>query len=208
MSDKKFILVGYSGHALIVVEAAKRAGLVPTGYIDLIEAKFNPFNIEYLGSEDNPNALIWLRSEKLIHGIGNNSIRYRIAVTLRKKGKEFSTVIHPNAIVSSYSKIASGSFVAQGAIVNPFAEIGQDVILNTGCIIEHECQIQNAAHIAPGAILTGNVKVGKRSFVGANAVVKQGLTIGDDVIIGAGSVVLHDIDCNETWVGNPARKIR
>ena len=37
--------------------------------------------------------------------------------------------------------------------------------------------------------------------------VKGGIVIGENAIVGAGSLVNRSIPDNETWAGNPARKI-
>jgi len=51
-------------------------------------------------------------------------------------------------------------------------------------------------------------RIGCGAMIGAAVVVLPGITIGAGAIIGAGSVVTQDIPANETWVGNPARKLR
>ena len=43
--------------------------------------------------------------------------------------------------------------------------------------------------------------------MGVSSCVKQGTNIGDNALIGAGSVVVKQVPKNETWVGNPAKKI-
>ena len=50
--------------------------------------------------------------------------------------------------------------------------------------------------------------VKKGASIGANATIICGVTIGEGAMIGAGSVVTKDVPSGETWVGNPARRIR
>lgn len=52
------------------------------------------------------------------------------------------------------------------------------------------------------------VRIGDDVWIGANATILPGVTIGNGAIIGAGAVVTHDVPAGETWVGNPARRIR
>lgn len=205
MSANKCILIGYSGHGYVVAEAALESGINIMGYSDKDELQKNPFDIEYLGFENSEDFIGWGLEASFIIGIGDNTIRQKIAGVIISKGKKLETVISKSASVSETAKIGKGVFINRSAAVNALAEIGDNVILNTGCIIEHECFLGNAVHIAPGAVLAGNVKVGERSFIGANSVVKQGVTIGRNVTVGAGSVVVKDIPDNEIWVGNPAK---
>ncbi|WP_242919262.1 acetyltransferase [Pontibacter liquoris] len=204
------ILLGYSGHAYVVADAIKKLGLDLIGYCDRSEAKFNPFYLKYLGDEKDENTLTQIKAydASFFIGIGDNVIREKLTEYLTERKLNNTSIIHPSAIVAGYAAIGNGSFISAGAMINPMAQIGKGVIVNTGAIVEHECNIGDYAHIAPGAVLAGNVMVGKSSFIGANAVVKQGVKIEDSVIIGAGTVVINDVAANQTWVGNPARRIK
>jgi acetyltransferase-like isoleucine patch superfamily enzyme len=207
---KKVAIAGYSGHAYVVAESVLANGMELVGYLDVEEAHQNPFNIPYLGSENNEATLGLLKDKNITValGIGNNQVRMKIFTALEFAGIELCSVIHPKAIVSSYSHIAEGCFVAAGAIIQAFAEVGKGSIINTGAIVEHECVIENFCHVAPGAILTGNTRLGQTGFFGAGATCKQGVVIGKNCVIGAGATVTSDVPDNETWVGVPAKKIK
>lgn len=207
MSDKKSILVGYSGHSFVVAEAAIENEIQLEGYSDKKEVANNPLNLKYLGCENDEDFIGWQQDSSFILAIGDNNIRQKIADIIDSKSKKCETIIHQSASISRSVQIGSGTFIARNVAINAFAIIGKNVILNTACVIDHECHIADTVHIAPGAVLAGNVKVGKMSFIGANAVVKQGIIIGNNVTVGAGTVVLKNIADNEVWVGNPARKI-
>ena len=207
MLDKNSILIGYSGHALVIAEAAIENGISIIGYSDKEATILNPFKLEYLGFEKDQDFIGWEKDCSFILGIGDNYLRQRIAKIIANKNKTIKIVIHASASISPSSVIGSGTFINRNVSVNALAVIGENVILNTGCIVEHECVLEDAVHIAPGAVLAGNVYVGERSFVGANAVIKQGIVIGKDVIIGAGSVVIKDVQDGKKIVGNPSREI-
>jgi acetyltransferase EpsM len=205
--DNKIILIGYSGHAMVVADAALDNGLNIIGYAEQKIIQNNPFNLKYLGYEKEETFIGWQLDADFLIGIGDNYIREKVFNTIIKRGKEVKTLKSTTSIISKYTTIGTGTFVSNNVTINACSKIGMNVILNTGCIVEHECNIGNSAHIAPGAVLAGNVTIGERSFIGANAVLKQGVVIGNDVIIGAGTVVLHDIPDNMKIVGNPSRFI-
>lgn len=207
MSDRKVILIGYSGHAYVVAETALENGLEIIGYTDKEKADSNPYNLSYLGIEKNDDFIGWQREVSFILGIGDNRLRQNIAHFIESKGKTSHTLIHATASISKTSTIGSGTFINKNVSVNALATIGKNVILNTGCIVEHECVLADAVHIAPGAVLAGNVTIGERTFVGANAVLKQGIIVGKDVVIGAGTVVITDIPDGKIVVGNPGKII-
>ena len=200
------ILIGYSGHAYVVHGILTAAGIIVTGYCDKEEKAFNPFQLDYYGSEESGEALLALQHKGCLIAIGDNPTRCAVYDRLSLKGIRIMNAIHPAAIIDGSVKISGQAvMIAAGVIINPFAEIGTGVICNTGCIIEHENRIGNFAHIGPGAVLCGNVKVGERSFVGANAVIRQGINIGKNALIGAGAVVVKDVQDHAVITGNPGR---
>ena len=59
MSDRKIILVGYSGHGLVVADTALENNLNVIGYTEKSINGINPYNLEYLGDESSPNFGLW-----------------------------------------------------------------------------------------------------------------------------------------------------
>jgi sugar O-acyltransferase (sialic acid O-acetyltransferase NeuD family) len=205
VSDKKVILIGYSGHAYVVIETVLDNGFQIHGYSDREKAFSNPYCLDYLGFEKADHFIGWQKEVSFVLGIGDNKLRQSIADLIESKGKNIELIIHKTANVSNSAVIGKGSFINKNVVVNALVVVGKNVILNTGCIIEHECELQDAVHIAPGVVLAGNVVVGERTFIGANSVVKQGVKIGKDVVVGAGTVIINDIPDEVIVVGNPGR---
>jgi sugar O-acyltransferase (sialic acid O-acetyltransferase NeuD family) len=205
--NKEVVLVGFSGHGLVVADAAIASNMNLRYYTDKKQITKNPFDLAYLGFEDDLDFSFWDKEYDYILGIGDNVIRRKTADLLISKGVDLLNVIHPSASISAKVQFGIGNFISRNVSVNALVEIGDICILNTGCILEHECIIGNGVHIAPGAVLAGNVEIGDNTFVGANSVIKQGVRIGVNVIIGAGSVILKDIADNRKIVGNPGKEI-
>ena len=201
--NKRIVLIGYSGHSYGCVEVAIKQGFSIVGYYDVLEKISNPYNLKYLGHEDNIDS-----NNKVFITLGDNSIRRKIYEKLRSNNIFLNTIlIHSDTTISKSSLIEEQNFVSAGVIINPQVKIDVGCIINTGAIIEHDCYIGKFSHIAPGAVLAGNVSIGSGCFIGANAVIKQGVKVGDNVIIGAGAVVLKDINSNTVFAGNPAKQI-
>ncbi len=204
---KQNILLGYSGHAFVVLEAALMIGMKIKGYTSKTIADINPYQLDYLGDEKSTEFVKYFDEAQFVLGIGDNTIRTQVASYVRSKGCQCATIIHPDSSVSHYAEIGKGTFIARNAAVNPLCKVGENVIINTSASIDHECIIGAGSHIAPGAVLAGDVTIGMNSFIGANAVIKQGVIIGDNVVIGAGTVVLKKVKSGAIIVGNPARAI-
>lgn len=201
--------MGYSGHGFVICDVCERNNLTIIGYCDNEEKSLNPYQLAYLGNENEPAIIEQLRSISYFIAIGNNKIRAKIQANLIQKGLPLAiNLIHPSAQLSTKIQLSRGILIAPNVVINPLAAISEGVICNTASVIEHEVKIGKYSFIGPNATLLGAVEVGDFSFVGANAVVKEGVKIGNNVTIGAGSVVIKDVKDNQTVVGNPQRIIK
>ena len=207
MSDNKIVIIGYSGHGLVVADSALKGQLNLKYYTEKEIMPVNPDELDYLGFESDSSFSAWSESYDYIIGIGDNAIRSKVANIVISKSKTLVSVIDPSSIVSSYAKIGVGTYIGKRTVVNTMAQIGEYCILNSGSIIEHDCRISNGVHVAPGATVLGNVKIGEQTFIGANAVIKENISIGKHVVVGAGAVVIKDIPDHTRVVGNPAKTI-
>ena len=200
------ILVGYSGHAFVIYGILHAAGKKVTGYCDVTEKEYNPFNLTYFGPENSEAGLDAIKQHGYFIAVGDSLLRKKIFDNLQQKKLVPFNAIHPSAVIDAFATIAAaGVMIAAHVVINPLAEVGTGVICNTGCIIEHECIVGDFAHIGPGAVLCGNVKIGAGTFVGANAVIKQGITIGKNAMIGAGAIVVKDVADSITVIGIAAK---
>lgn len=203
--NQAIILIGLGGHSFIVTEAALDAGLKIQGYLDHTEKSLNPYELPYLGSEQNKLLLESYRDSPFHVSIGDNQLRKKIVLQLNQHEVNYAKIYHTSSIIASNAKIGYGSFCSAKTVVQPLAKIGHHCILNTGSIIEHECILGDFVHIAPGSILCGNVTVGEGTLIGAGSVIRPGIQIGKNCVIGAGSVVVRNIEDNSTVFGNPAK---
>lgn len=138
--------------------------------------------------------------------VGNNLARLHEA---RLWGHErLISVIHPASMVSHFSSVGLGCYVAAGAVIGPGAAVGVGAIINHGVVVDHDVQVGAFSHIAPNATLGGGVEIGQRVLVGSGAVVLPALVIADDVIVGAGAVVTTDLKEPGSYAGIPARRIK
>ena len=137
--------------------------------------------------------------------IGNNQFRQREAGAWGHE--RLVSVVHPTAVISVFSSMGAGCFIAAAAVIGPSAQLGIGVIVNHGAVVDHDVEIGSFSHIAPNASLGGHVKLGQRVLIGSGAVVLPSIVIGDDVTVGAGSVVNANLLESGTYAGIPARKI-
>lgn len=146
--------------------------------------------------------------------IGNNNVIHSGAIicvdglgcfrnadgTLTEFPQLGGVIIKDNTYIGANTHIASGSL--------------SDTIIENGCKINGMCFIGSNVHlqanvwITGSTMLAGSVKVGKNTTIYSNVVVRDWCIIGENAIIGMGSVVTKHIPSGETWIGNPARKLK
>ncbi|MDY6207029.1 MAG: acetyltransferase [Prevotella sp.] len=191
-------LYGASGHAKVIIDILKAAGIGVGKLIDdnFLVKELNGIPVSHDVEENEP----------VIISIGNNSVRKKIATQYNHL--EFGKAVHPSAIISPSVAIGEGTVVMQGAILQADSQIGKHCIINTGASVDHECIIEDYTHISPHATVCGNSHIGEGTWIGAGATVIQSVNIGKWSVIGAGSVVIEDIPDGVIAVGNPCRIIK
>ena len=198
------LIFGAGGHGRVLVDAA----LLMNRWSRIVvsDRKLPDNQSELLPGIELLTVLTTQALDISVHiAIGNNQFRQREAGAWGLE--RLVSVVHPGAIVSVFSSVGAGCFVAAGSVVGPSAHVGMGVIVNHGAVVDHDVLVGSFSHIAPNASLGGHVKLGQRVLIGSGAVVLPSIVIGDDVTVGAGSVVNTNLLEPGTYAGIPARKI-
>ena len=198
------LIFGAGGHGRVLVDAALLVHQWPR--IVVSDRKLPDNQSELLPGIDLLTVAAALTLGPSVHvAIGNNQFRQKEAGAWGHE--RLVSVVHPAAVVSVFSSLGAGCFVAANAVVGPSARVGMGVIVNHGAVVDHDVEVGSFSHIAPNASLGGHVKLGQRVLVGSGAVVLPSIVIGDDVTVGAGSVVNANLLESGIYAGIPARKI-
>ena len=165
-------------------------------------------SITVLGGDEMLDDAIFLRDHDFVPGVGDRSLRRRLAQAVLDRSGKLLPVRHSSSVVAADVVIGDGAVLLAGTVVNPGVSIGGFVVMNTGATVDHDCTLEDGAEVGPGAHLAGSVVCREDAFVGIGACVVQGLEIGAGATVGAGAVVLNDVAPGTTVVGNPARLLR
>ena len=194
-------LIGAGGHASVVADVARRAGVTRITLWSDGEADLSRF----------PSGTVHAPLERLdvdapvVLAVGDLASRRALRERFRCVAP---AIVDPSATLSERALVGHGTVVMPACVVNVNARIGEDAILNTGCIVEHDCDIGVNVHLSPGVRLAGAVRVGAHAHLGIGAVVLPGIAIGAGAIVGAGAVVHRDVVPGATVAGVPARPLR
>lgn len=148
----------------------------------------------------------------VISGIGVPSLRMITMAKASAAGFGFTTLVHPNVMMSKWNEIGAGTVICAGNILTTNIKLGKHVQINLDCTIGHDVVVDDYSTISPGVHISGYVHIGKRVYIGTGAVIINGtkenpIVIEDDVIIGAGASVTKSIPKGMTWGGVPARSL-
>lgn len=199
---KKVVIIGASGHAKVIADIVIKNGDKLVGFLDdNIQLPEKVIGYPYLGVISDYAK--YADDCSFVIGIGNNSIRKKIADSMNVK---WYTAIHPSAQIAIETVIGEGTVVMANAVINTSARIGMHCIINTAAIIEHDCKIGNYVHVSPNASLCGTVTVEDSTHIGAGATIKNNISVCGDVVIGVGGSVVKNINEKGTYIGVPAQK--
>ena len=205
--DQHLVILGASGHAKVVLESAREAGIAIAGLIAP-----GPVGSEFLGCSilGDDNLLLepqFRNDNRFIVALGDVEKRRRLSLRIIELGATLATVIHPRCVLSPTAKVGPGSVIVAGAVVNADASIGRFCIVNTGATIDHDVVLRDGVQVCPGAHLAGNVHCDEDAFIGTGATVIPNVSVGASAIVGAGAVVIRNVPAKIKVAGNPARPI-
>lgn len=147
-------------------------------------------------------------SRQVAIAIADAAIRRRLADQCSAAGIGFVHVRAGNVVEMDDVTIGEGAILSPFVTLTSNIRIGRHFHANLYSYVEHDCVIGDFVTFAPSVRCNGHVTIGDGAYVGAGAVIRQGLAIGEGATVGMGAVVTKDIPAHETWVGNPARRLR
>ena len=197
-----FHVFGAGGHARVVIDAARAAGMALAGVLDDDPARRGAQVMALAVAAEEETAPTWAHV-----AVGDNAARLALHRRLAARGWRFVSVIHPRACVAPSAAVDPGAFVAALAVVGPQATVGAGAIVNHGAVVDHDCAVGAGAHVAPNATLGGGCRIGAGALIGAGATVLPGRVVGVGAVVGAGAVVTCDVADNTVVIGAPARAL-
>jgi UDP-3-O-[3-hydroxymyristoyl] glucosamine N-acyltransferase len=108
--------------------------------------------------------------------------------------------------ISDYVEIGPSSTIRRSALGT--TRIGRGSKLGALCNIGHNCIIGENTLLTCNVILAGSSVIGDDVYMGISSTLKNTVKIGNKATIGQGAVVVKNVPENETWVGNPAKRIK
>ncbi|PWW64086.1 NeuD/PglB/VioB family sugar acetyltransferase [Actinokineospora spheciospongiae] len=212
MTARPLLLLGGGGLAREVLAALRALPerFTPLGVLDDDPAKHGADldGVAVLGGAElvaeHPDAL----AVACVASVHRPGARAALVERVGLPDERWATVVHPAASVAPGTDLGAGTVLLAGAVITAPVPVGRHVVAMPHVLVTHDCVIGDFATFAGRASLGGGVTVGRDAYLGQGALVREGRTIGERAVVGMGSIVLDDVPTGQTWVGNPARRLR
>ena len=204
------LIVGAKGHAVEVLQCLGVAEREQAVFFDDLTLSHlsNVFGkYPLLRTLAEARAYMTTIDPRFVLGLGNPSLRRRLATQFREWGGELTSVIASTAVIGPFSTVGVGINIMHHTLVSPTATLGEGVLLNAGAAVHHDSNVGDYCEISPGVRILGRCRLGHSCQVGASAVILPDVVIGNEVIVGAGAIVTRSVKAGATVVGIPARLV-
>ena len=148
------------------------------------------------------------QDDRFILAIGNMAARRNVVETLKSKGAQFLTLVHPLAMVAATAQLAEGVIVYPFACVSNHAQLDFCVKLNFYASVGHDTRLGQFCLLAPYATVNGFGTLADDVYLSTHATVAPQVTIGAKSVVSANSAVMKSVDENSFVFGVPGRVTR
>lgn len=114
--------------------------------------------------------------------------------------------IQKHAVVGSYCKISSHTFICEGVVIEDAVFVGHGVTFINDSYPRATNADGGLQSEADWKVEPTRVRRG--ASIGSGSTILSKVVIGENAIVGAGSVVTRDVPANTIVAGNPARVLR
>jgi sugar O-acyltransferase (sialic acid O-acetyltransferase NeuD family) len=165
---------------------------------------FAEYSLGYLG---DPETYVPVEGDIFLIAIGSPPMKDLLSKRLMAMGAQFTTVVHPSAVVSKAAEIGAGVIIGPQSYIATHSVLGDFSCVNSLSGIGHDANIGRCCTISSQADIMGRVQLGERVFVGSGARILPNVKVQQGSKIGAGSIVVKNLGQDSSVFAQPARKI-
>jgi sugar O-acyltransferase (sialic acid O-acetyltransferase NeuD family) len=147
------------------------------------------------------------KDDVFLCAIGDPERKRYYTTLLEERGAEFTSLIHPTALVGHNVRIGAGAIICPLTQLSCDIELGRHIAFGTLSSGAHDVRIGSYSQISGGCQINGHASVGEGVFLGASVTVLPRARVEDWSYAGAGSVILKRVKTRTKVFGNPAVQI-
>ncbi len=164
---KKLIIVGAGGLGREVWELFCKDNSISTDctFKGFLDDRGNPPFVDPKAILGRPDFYEPKPGDVFVCAIGAPKVRQQLIARLSKRGAQFTTLIHPTAIVAASAEIGQGCVIKPYTLISSHAQIGDFCVIQPHCTVEHDVRIGAYCLIGAGSVLQGEASVADGSTV-------------------------------------------
>jgi sugar O-acyltransferase (sialic acid O-acetyltransferase NeuD family) len=136
--------------------------------------------------------------------IGKPAVKKKCCNHILGKGGDFTTLIHPTALVGPRVKVGVGSIICPFTQLSCEITLGRFVTFGTLSSSAHDTAIGDWCEISGHCGINGRAVLEEGVFLGSHVAILPGVRIRAYAYVGAGSIVLKRVKPGVKVFGNPA----
>lgn len=198
------IIVGSGGFAeefLFWTEGTSLEGKID-GYLGFYNERMP---IPYMGEFD---AYPVSKDDEFFIAIGHLEYRQTAIEKIVSKGGQFSTFIHPTAVIAKTSSIGQGVIIGPFCLISVNATIGDFCFINNYASVAHHSKLESFVVLNPYASVTGNCVLKEHSQMGTQSSILPKVNVGSRAKIAPGSCAYSNVKEDTVVIGVPAKVLR
>lgn len=145
---------------------------------------------------------------EILMGVGHSqmgNVRKKIFEKCKAMGYQYTTFIHPTAVIASNAEIGEGTIILEKTLIQPFCKIGRANLLWDNVCIAHNGILGDFNTLSGTAGISGNVTIGNNCYIGKHGMVFDKIQIADYTLVGAGAYAKYNTKPYDVIV--PARSV-
>jgi sugar O-acyltransferase (sialic acid O-acetyltransferase NeuD family) len=200
---RRLLIHGTGGQGKVVLDCAEC-------YYDNITFMTNDINTNKIGDYpilfEHEITLDYISKnfDEIIVAVGDNKAMLNLSEKYISTGMKLATVIHPNAPVSKFAEIKSGTVICANAVIGPYAILGKANVVSISGMVVCDCQFETGVRVLPNAVVEGTCKIGKNTWICIGINIANDIQIGKNSVVGAGAALLKNVPDNVLVAGVPA----
>ncbi len=154
---------------------------------------------------DDPDHYEPKTEDRFVLAIGDMAARHHAMETLKSRGAQFHTIVHPLALVADSARLGEGVVVYPFACVSNNARLDIGVKLNYYASVGHDTRLGKYCLLAPYATVNGFGILEDDVYMATHSTVAPQVHVGAKSKLSANSAAMNDVPANSLVFGVPGR---
>jgi sugar O-acyltransferase (sialic acid O-acetyltransferase NeuD family) len=210
MTMQRIVVAGAGGFGREVmawVRDCEAAGRLPPlgGFIDDRVEAVPEQDVTSLGTLSD---YVPRQGDRFIVAVGSPPDKRKLVETLRVRGAQYASLVHPNVVLTSSTSVEEGLIMCPFSMATANVHLGPFLTLLSFSGFGHDARAGSYCTVSSHVDVMGYAELGNEVFVGSGARIMPKVSVGDGARIGAGALVMRPVKPGTTVYSAPAKLLK